>query len=250
MNTIETKSSNKLLNRETLAELFKDGMRPSGDSFANLIYSMVNKLDDGIEKSFDHGLSLSPQGNNAENLLSMFHQIDDLHAAWSLGLSSKDKGGGLNFKEIKEGNSNSRFYIKQGGNIGINTTEPQYNLDINGIVGMKTRKGTYACGEILANGSWQTILSNQTECKVLELTACAKGKKGEGRYALLHAFALNPYAGKRGCIKKFQNYYGWKWWHRIQVRWRGTPFSYSLQMRTASNYGKNATIDYHITQLF
>lgn len=247
MSTTENNNSNKLLNRETLAELFKNGMRPSGDSFSNLIHSMVNKLDDGIEKNFDHGLSLSPQGNDAENLLSMFHQVDDTHSAWALGLTDKDQGGGLNFKE--GATDKSRLYIKQGGNIGINTTYPQHNLDVNGTVGMKARKGTYAHGNVSANGKWQTILKNQTNCTVFELTACAKGEKGEGKYAVLHAFALNPYAGKRGYIKRFQSFYGWKWWRRLQVRWTGTPFNYNLEIRTVSNYGLEGVIDYHITKL-
>lgn len=248
MSTTEKKNHDKLLNRETLSELFNDGMRPSGASFSTLIYSMVNKLDDGIEKNFDHGLSLSPQGNEAENLLSLFHQVDDTHAAWAVGLTNKDEGGGLNFKEGENGKSS--LYLKKDGNVGINTTSPQYNLDVHGTVGMKSRKGTYAHGKVLANGKWQTILLNQTGCKALELTACAKGEKGEGKYAVLHAFALNPYAGKRGSLKKFQSYYGWKWWKRVQVRWTGTPFHYNLEIRTVSNYGEKGVIEYNIMKLF
>ncbi|GAA3625776.1 hypothetical protein [Flavivirga jejuensis] len=247
MKTTEKNSTDKLLNRETLAELFKDGMKPSGAIFSNLIYSMINKLDDGIEKNFDHGLSLSPQGNTAENLLSLFHQIDDGYAAWSLGLTSKEDGAGLNFKEGD--NSISRLYIKKGGGIGINTTTPKHALDIKGDLGIQSRKGTYANGTIMANGKWQTILTNQTDCKLLEVSACAKGGKGEGKYAVLHAFALNPFSGKRGRIRKFQSYYGWRWWRRIQLRWVGTSFNYSLEMRTVVNYGEKGTIDFHITQL-
>ena len=247
MKTTENSNADKLLNRETLAELFKDGMRPSGAIFSNLIYSMVNKLDDGIEKNFDHGLSLSPQGNTAENLLSLFHQIDDAYAAWSLGLTSKDNGAGLNFKE---GDTNtSRLYIAKGGAVGINTTNPKHTLDIKGDIGIQSRKGTYASGRALANGKWQTILTDQTDCKLLEMSACAKGGKGAGRYTVLHAIAMNPFAGKRGAIKKCQSYYGWKWWQRVQLRWQGTPFNYSLEIRTASNYGEKGFIEYHITQL-
>ena len=246
MNTKEI-PTHKLLNRETLTELFKDGMKPSGTNFSSLIHSTVNKLDDGISKSFENGLSLSPQGNNAETLLSMFHQIDDSHAAWAIGLLSKEEGGGLHFTEGPE--KESRFYIKQGGLIGINTKRPKYSLDVNGTVGMKSRKGTYAYGEVLANGKWHTILKNQSNCTLFELTACAKGEKGEGKYAVIHALALNPYAGKRGKIKKTQSYYGWRWWRRIRVRWIGTPFNYSLQIRTVANYGEEGSIEYNLTKL-
>jgi hypothetical protein len=240
-------NSQKLLNRKTLKELFEDGMRPSGASFSNLIYSMVNKLDDGIEKNFDHGLSLSPQGNNAESLLSLFHQVDDAHSAWTIGLTRKEEGGALNFKEGKT--NKSRLYLKQNGAIGINTTHPKHLLDINGTLGVKIRKGTFAQGEVLANGKWQTILKNQTDCQLFELTASARGNKGEGKYAVLYAVALNPYAGKKGMIKKYQSYYGWKWWRRLKVRWIGTPFNYQLQIRTVSNYGEDGAIQFNITKL-
>ncbi len=247
MNTTTKNNPDKLLNRDTLAELFKDGMRPSGAVFSNLIYSMVNKLDDGIEKNFDHGLSLSPQGNTADNLLSFFHQIDDVYAAWSLGLTAKDSGSGLN---IKEGDTDqSRLYIEKGGAIGINTTNPKHSLDVNGTIGIASRKGTYASGTILANGKWQPIVTKQTDCKLLEIAACANGGKGEGKYALLYAIALNPFTGKKGTIKKIQSYFGWRWWRRIKIRWVGTPFDYSLEMRTVSNYGEKATMEYHVTQL-
>ena len=238
----------KLLNRDTLTGMFKDGARPSGKIFANLIHSMVNKLDDGIEKNFEHGLSLSPQGNNAENLMSLFHRIDDKHAAWSLGLSTKEEGSGLNFKE--GATNKSRLFIKKGGFIGINTTNPVNTLDVKGTIGIKSRKGTYATGLVKGNGKWQTILENQSNCKLFEITACAKGKPGEGKYALLFSLLINPYAGKYGAIKTYQSYFGWKWWRRLKLRWRGTPFQYSLEIRTASNYGIDADIEYHITQLY
>ncbi len=246
MNTKKT-SSHKLLNRETLSELFKDGMKPSGTNFSSLIYSTVNKLDDGISKSFENGLSLSPQGENAENLLSLFHQIDDSHPAWAVGLTSKEEGGGLNFAEGTE--KQSRFYIQNGGLIGIHTKRPKFTLDVNGTVGMKSRKGTFAHGEVLANGKWQTILKDQTDCQMFELTACARGDKGEGKYAVLYAFALNPYAGRKGKIKKYQSYYGWRWWRRLRVRWIGTPFNYHLQIRTVANYGEEGFIQYNLTSL-
>ncbi|MEM6685058.1 MAG: hypothetical protein AAF617_04610 [Bacteroidota bacterium] len=247
MNTTDKKKQHKLLNRETLAELFKNGMRPSGDSFSNLIHSMVNKLDDGIEKNMNHGLGLSPQGNDAENLLSMFHQVDDTFAAWAVGLTPKDDGGGLNFKDGLT--DKSCLYLNPDGKVGINSTTPQYTLDVHGTVGMKAKKGTYASGEVKADGKWHTVLSNETDCTIFELTACAKGEKGEGKYALLHAFALNPYVGKHGSIRRFQSFFGWKWWRRLQLRWTGTPFDYNLEIRTVSNYGENAVIYYDVMQL-
>lgn len=238
----------KLLNRETLYELFKNGRRPTEHDFRDLIFSMINKLDDGLAKDFDHGLELAPQGTSAEKLLSFFHRIDDSDPAWTLGISSKEEGGGLN---IENGDTReSALYIDTEGKVGIGTLQPETDLDLRGTLSVKSVKGNYAEGTIAADGQWHTILTDLEGCNMFSVAACANGKQGEGKYALLHAIALNAYAGKKGSCKKSRNRYGWYWWRRLQIRWTGNPFSYNLQLRTRSSYGKDAVINYHIMQLW
>ena len=247
-NSTEETKTRKLLNRETLYELFKNGKRPAEQDFRDLIFSMVNKLDDGISKDFDHGLELAPQGNSAEQLLSFFHRIDDSEPAWSLGLSSKEEGGGLS---IKNGaTEESTMYIDTEGKVGIGTTYPKTTLDVQGTLSVKSIKGNYAAGTIAADGKWHTLITDLEGCNMFNVVACANGKQGEGKYALMHAVAINAYAGKKGTFIKKQNWYGWQWWRKLQIRWTGNPFSYHLQLRTQSNYGEDAPINYYITQLW
>ncbi|MCB0374835.1 MAG: hypothetical protein KDD04_02855 [Sinomicrobium sp.] len=245
-NSVE--ETRKLLNRETLYELFKNGKRPTEDDFKDLIFSMINKLDDGIAKDFDHGLELAPQGTSGEKLLSFFHRVDDPDPAWTLGISSKEEGGGLNVEngETQE----SAVYISAEGNVGMGTKYPKAKLDVQGTLAVKTLNGNYAEGTVAADGQWHTLLTDLEGCNIFNVVACANGQQGEGKYALLHAIAVNAYDGKRGSFNKSQNWYGWYWWRRLQIRWIGNPFSYDLQIRTRSNYGKDAVIRYQIMELW
>ena len=166
---------------------------------------------------------------------------------WHVGLENKENEKSL---QIQSGNTPETlctFHPSQ--RVGISTKDPQYTLDVAGAIGMRSRVGTFAEGKLLADGKWHPVLENLKDIQAFEIIAHAYAEKGEGKYALLHAFLMNSYAGKRGKIKKTQNYFGWKWWHRLKLRWKGTPFNYSLEIKTASDYGENAFIKYNICKL-
>lgn len=245
-NSVE--ESRKLLNRETLYELFKNGKRPTEDDFKDLIFSMINKLDDGISKDFHHGLELAPQGMTGEKLLSFFHRVDDPDPAWTVGITSKEEGGGLSMENGKT--QNSAIYIDGDGQVGIGTKYPKARLDVPGTAAITTLKGNYADGTVAADGQWHTLLTDLEGCNIYNIIACANGEQGEGKYAMVHATAVNAYDGRKGRFRTTRNWYGWYWWRRIQLRWTGNPFSYNLQMRTRSNYGKDAVIHYQIMELW
>jgi hypothetical protein len=238
----------KLLNRETLYELFKNGKRPTQEDFADLIFSMINKLDDGISKDLDHGLELAPQGTSAEQLLSFYHRIDDLGPAWTVGLSAPEDGGGLNMENGTT--KQSALYIDAAGRVGIGTKQPKTALDVQGMLAAKAIVGTYAQGTVAANGQWHTIIKDMEGCNMFNIVACANGQQGEGKYVLMNATAINAYSGKSGVIKKQQDRYGWQWWRRLQLRWTGTPFKYNLELRTRSDFGEKGVITYRMIQLW
>ena len=52
-------------NRNTLKEYFKRGSMPNQKHFYELIDSMVNISDDGIDKNPDDGLRLAPSKENS-----------------------------------------------------------------------------------------------------------------------------------------------------------------------------------------
>jgi hypothetical protein len=62
-----------LQNRETLKSYFKKGQLPSEGNFNDLIDSLINKIDDGMSKTVDEGLMLSPIGES-KKLLSLYRQ--------------------------------------------------------------------------------------------------------------------------------------------------------------------------------
>lgn len=236
----------KLLNRASLTELFKEGKRPSEEDFKALIDSTLNKIDDGIDKDFKHGLELSPLESEGK-VISLYKNIEDKDASWNFKVLD-DVNRNENTLQISS-KENKGIKILDSGFVGVNKT-PEYHLDVEGAIASKQRVGTFKRGNVLPNGMWHTILDNLEGCQMFEVTACAKGQKNKGKYAFLYALAINAYSGSGGCIRHFQNYYKW-WcfWKRIRLRWIGTPFNYKLQIKTVTDYGTNGTLEYQITKL-
>ncbi len=237
----------KLYNRSSLYKKFKNGNRPQEGDFHDLINSTINKLDDGIAKSFKAGLELAPQDEQDGSVISLYEKLSDPNPSWKLNLSGEDKEKTLDI--INQNSEMPAISITQNNCIGLNKRSPNYALDIEGKLGYKGRIGTYAQGEIKANGKWQVVLTGLKGVSAFELMANARDEEGKGKYALLHAVLLNAYTGEQGRIRRTHNYYSWRWWRRIRVRWFGTPFDYGLEMKTASDYGDKGVVNYHIATL-
>lgn len=236
----------KIFNRESLYEKFKNGKRPIEKDFEDLINSTVNRLDDGISKNFDTGLELAPQGEHGEEILSLFEKINDLLPTWKFKLVGDSGRKRLCITNSVEQDAIS---ITPENKVGINCSEPEFELDVAGVVASEGRVGTFAKGEVPADGQWRTILSNLKGVNGFEMIAVAHAIEGQGKYAMLHAILLNAYSGHSGSIKKSHNIFGWKWWKRINVRWKGDPFNYSLEIRSGINFGEGAVLKYNIGKL-
>ncbi|MCP4442413.1 MAG: hypothetical protein GY810_26195 [Aureispira sp.] len=225
-----------LLTRSTLKNLFKRGSVPSEVNFSDLIDSTVNKVDDGFSQSSHHGFMLAPQGPNRK-LISFFESIRDPKAAFSVSMNPNSYSQGLSFNDMEE---DSVLFLKQGGNVGVGTTTPQFRLEVNGMAGMKGRVGTYASGEVKANGDWQTIIEDLEGLHAFEIIAQAGAREGRGRYAMTCATALCNYG--QGTLKQLKSTYrpvtGFMF-DRIKFRWDKDKDTgvYKLQVKTASNYG-------------
>lgn len=119
--------------RDVLKPEFKDGERPSGDDFADLIDSFVNKLSDGVSVDTDQNL-----------LLSRGLRLSD--SAMNLAGGLRFSGGqvqfhnGTTWTSFSTGGSGSFLPVGTGGavqfsgaNVGVNTgavTAPVYRLDV------------------------------------------------------------------------------------------------------------------------
>lgn len=239
-----------LLTRSTLKNLFKRGNVPTEVNFADLIDSTVNKVDDGFAQSSTEGWMLATQGPD-QKLLSFYESIRDPNSMFNVSLNPSRHSKGLSFNDE---NNDSVLFLRDNGNIGINTTLPRYKLEVKGMVAMEGRVGIYKTGEIPADGRWHTILDELEGMKAFEIFARAEGRKGRGRYAMTHAVALGLYG--KGRIEAIKASYGW-FFQKIKFRWKGSIDSYRLEMCTAGNYGftdtnnrNQAVVRYYIAKLW
>lgn len=145
-----------ILSRESLKQLFRKGKSPSEQHFAHLIDSSLNKMEDGIGKTAQEGLQLSPQGN-FDQVLSVYERMDVPLPAWQIKLLRQNETKGLSFEKIgKDENnepvSNSRLFLANDGNVGVHTTRPWAPFHVDTTAGIRSRVGTYAYGQVPGDG--------------------------------------------------------------------------------------------------
>ena len=265
MNTNSIKSHG----RAELKKLFRNGTIPSENHFEDLIDSMVNKEDDGFAKDDTNGLHLSsPQ--TAPRLLTFYKGIDELTPLFYI---DKDMGDtGIKIRSAApipkdEPEEESYFFFQSGGKLGVGKrSDPRYKVDVKGWVGMEGRMGTFkplpepwtpknpdpnpSPGPrfVPADGRWYPIIEGLDNCQAFEVVARA-GKRGSGKFAILHAIALSAYGRSHSRIRKTSAHYGF-FWNKLSLRWRGSTHNYRLELRTDNNFGENTRIYYAITRLW
>jgi hypothetical protein len=237
---------NNLYSRESLKLLFKDGKRPTENSFAQLIDSSLNRLDDGISKNQDNGLMLAPDGINADKLISFYESISNALPEWAILLNSNEPQGLAISETVSDEEAATRLFFEKGGNIGVGTTAPETSLHVDGILGTNSRVGTFLISTAPADGQWHNIVTNLDGCVSFEISAQV-GKQHTGKYALLQANAVSTFGKSR--IRCTQAHYGF-WWNKIALRFSGDTHSYSLQVKTRSDYGSSQEIKFHLTKLW
>ncbi len=231
-----------LQNRETLKSYFRKGQLPTEGNFHDLIDSLINKVDDGMSKTVDDGLMLSPIGES-KKLVSFYKSIEDKSPEWRI--------------EVNDSQSNLCFSNRMGetvvslnefGRLGINKEEPETELDVEGVVSQKGRIGTAHKGKIQADGKWHKIIEGLNGCHMFEIVA-GVGKKKTGKYALLHATAISTYGKSKNRLRRVQAHYGIRG-NRLEIKWTGSVYDYNIELRTKANYGDNIVIQYHIQNLW
>jgi hypothetical protein len=238
-----------ILNRETLKNKFGNGKKPSGNDFSDFIDSVMNKVDDGISKNMDDGLSLSTEEKKSKRLISFFEHIENDEPDWTIelsddivkGLEINEPGSPANDKEVP-----TRLFFQKGGNIGVNTRKPLTTLHVEGILGTSSRIGIMST--VPADGEWHDIVPDLDGCHAFEVVAQV-GKEKAGKYALLHATAISTFGKSHSKINCTQAHYGF-WWNKLAMRFTGSTHDYSLQIKTRSNYGKGQNVKLYITKLW
>jgi hypothetical protein len=239
-------------NRETLRNYFGDGKLPTRYHFADLIDSMLNMSDEGFSKSPQNGIELSaPVTQDA--LISFYREQRHKTVLWSMGY-----GGGHDLLHFQPGSVIERksqtpvLALDREARVGVNIANPRHTLDVAGVVASEGRRGTYELGRkdgLLADGEWKDITETLHGCQAFEVMA-GVGSPGKGRYALMHAIALNTYNPTAGWLEFFSRkkrirthdaWYGRRC-DRLQLCWEGSSgdnAAYKLRIRTGCNYGKD-----------
>lgn len=213
---------------------------PSEDNFGDLIDSALNVIDEGFDKSPGDGFKVAQLGDSGK-LLSFFENISIKSPLWSIQIDTDTKS--LNFSA---GNKKNILTLSPEGKAGINKKRPEFELDVEGVVASTGRIGGKQ-GRIPADGKWHEITDILDGCQAFEIMS-GVGEKKAGKYALLHAFALNTFNSK-GKVIRHQSHYGSRC-NRLQLRWSGKTHAFSLQLRTGYCFGEGVLASYFITKLW
>lgn len=252
--------------RTTLKKFFRDGALPNAEQYADLIDSSVNRIDDGFDKTEQDGLRIASLGTSP-TLLSFYNGAGASEAAWTVGHARTP--GTLHIRRGTEGRPGLRtegapdtppgLALTRDGQMGVNVADPEWRLDVDGVARMRGRIGHAGPkSKVPADGRWHDITERLTGCHAFEIMAGAGGEPGRGRYALMHAIALNAYNPRnpllnwvfgRRSIRRQNAMFG-SFADRMRLRWVGTSRDYRLQLRTNSHFGSGIVIRYYITRLW
>lgn len=243
--------------RKTLEAKFKNGRMPSEVAFADLIDSTLNLVDDGFEKTVEDGLRIFQLGDG--KLMSFYQNMATLSSMWFVGIDKATENLSfgnssnphiLTLRSVGNDDTESNDVPKMG--VGINTDNPRFELDVAGTIACFGRVGRRGELAVPADGNWHDITEMLTGCQAYEVVAGVGGKDADGKFALMHAFALNAYNDKSH-ITYHQAHYGAKC-NRLELRWEkganAENFEYTLQLRVESSYGDKIWVNYHITRLW
>ena len=228
-------------NRKTLKNYFKTGALPSEKQFSDFIDSVISIVDDGFEKTEAHGWKIAAVGQR-EKLISFFRDMEMNRPDWSMGIHPE-----TGCFHIRDREDNCLLTLTPQGRVGVGCEAPETDLDIRGTVAAPGRRGNYRSGRVPADGQWHPVVEKLDGCHAFEITAGA-GRVGEGRYALVHATAINTFNGK-GKITTTQAHFDSRC-NRIRLRWQGERHNYRLEIRTSRAYGGDAAIRYHLGKLW
>lgn len=270
-------------NRETLRSYFGAGEMPTSEHFGELIDSMLNMSDEGFAKSAENGLEVStPVGYDA--LVSFYRDQSAKSVRWSMSYGGENDqlqfhAGGVRASRGKApvlglqwaaaatggggGGGGASLPRDAQARVGINTANPRHTLEVAGVVGSEGRTGTSPTAPaetLLADGNWHDLTGTLDGCRGFEVVA-GVGQRGSGRFAMMHAIAMNTYNPPAGWLdillrrNRIRCQHAWfgKRCDRLELRWSGSHGShaaYRLQIRSRCDYGPNVRIQAHLTQLW
>ncbi len=257
--------------RTTLKSFFREGALPTAEHYRDLIDSAVNQVEDGFDKTTTDGLKLSSVGAS-RRLMSLYKGLGTREPSWTvehgqapgqLHLRQGHEAEGFSLDGEDRAKGPAALTLTRDGRTGLGTEDPAWRLDVAGTARMAGRIGVVLPGmtDVLpADGGWKDITPSITGCQAFEVMAGTGGDRAEGKYALLHAIAMNAFHPRnpilnwlfgRRRIRSQTAVYG-SYAHRLQLRWLATEprHHFKLQIRSCANYGEGKVIRYHLTRLW
>lgn len=257
-------------NRKALKEFFKDGALPTGSNFADMVDSSLNLRDDGFSRTVQNGVEIALVGAQ-KRLLSFFvDEAQGVSPDWCITCDPQDSR--LSFVRAETDDATAQPSTSNGsvapinGGVGADgevlTLYQDGQVGVNGTIRSSARFGRSAT--VPADGQWHDITEVLSGCQILEVVA-GVGLPGEykGRYALLHAIAMNTFHPRRFFFDLFFNKrpidcrHAWYMdcTDRIKLRWAAQnkmadKHTYTLQLKSMRAWEKDARITYSITRLW
>lgn len=196
--------------RTTLKRYFAAGARPTADQFGALIDSALIMVDEGFEKTETDGLRILTKGSG--NALLSFGRPGENLSQWRLDFRDNGSDGLVLLRSpnqanaiatpaltLRQANSGENAEAELAANVAIghaqdhkgNSIGPRSALDVRGAVRADGRLGR----EVIhpADGKPHALTSKSLRgCVAFEVMA-GVGREGSGRFALMHAIALNTF---------------------------------------------------------
>ncbi len=154
--------------RTELEGFFGAGSIPTAGSFADLIGSPLNQLDDGIRReSLQKALEIeaAAAGDSQQGkLVLLYESFNPTVLKWEISLKSTPNAG----LSIVDTNGKGLF-IEEGGNVGIGKSDPSVELDVLGSINLS--------GTLIIDGLdvGNTVTSQGTSLTALEGTVSSQG---------------------------------------------------------------------------
>ena len=253
-----------LLNRNQLKDRFRAGQMPTQDDFHSLIDSVVNCVEEGFDVDFENGLEIR-QKKDSGHLASFFANLTEHMPQWMLGLRKNIEKGecSLNLKtpDMKPeqtavtvvGSTADKPGKESTIRVGVGTSTPKCELDVDGIIASKGRIGFENDKfEVVADGEWHDVTEVLTGCQCFEVVAGVGGKEGDGKFALAHAIAVNAF-NSNPSVNITQSFSGGRG-AKIEIRWKKCEkkYEFTLQIRVRHKYDDAGKIKvrYQLTKLW
>lgn len=233
----------KKASRAELKQVFQRA--PLQEGFPLYIDSTINIRDDKINLEGQKGMVLYAHGA-ARHVISLCELGGDL-PAYRLDLSPQAVPGQSGLHLYGEA-FDFGLHLLPEGQVGLGNKPPERTLDVDGIVATEAMIGTYAWGEVPADGQWHdTAVQGLTQgCHAYEITAYIGDERDE-RYALSHGTVMLEIGRRkaRTVMDVTRAASKWLWgrrWNHILFRWavdqreKRSQKRYQLQVRTRTHY--------------